>query len=653
MAIAKMERLRLIGLVEQRDELLNRLMKHGCLELTEVTGIDSPEYAAVLKRDGTDLQEFRDRNAALNSALNILREYAPEKKGLFIKRRDVSAEEFFSSGLWRDANEAAGKINEARAKIERLKVEESSLRSDVLAYMPWENTELPLDFPGTRDAAVVFGSVPASSSMEELEKSLSETVPESQLYSVGQDKEQSRFVLIYLRSRAEKINGVLRDFGFSAAQFRESGGTALELKNKALERIAQIESRAEEYGKEIAGLACRRRDIELCIDRCTQEIARETAKEHILVSGSVFAMEGWIDADRKKEAEAEISDLTCAWEFSQPEEWDRVPTLLKNPKWMDPINVVTEMYSLPAYGTIDPNPLIFFTYVFFFGFMFADVAYGLIIFALSALIVKIYDPKGTIGRLFRLGRYLGISTAICGIFVGGFFGDVITTVNNAYLGGGALPGWLQAFCDGLLVNPMRDPLTVLVLSVAIGACHLIYGQCVHIYMGFRDGHPVDYLLDVLPWWLTFAGIAALALAGSPVVLILGIVSLVCTQGRHKKGVIGKLTGGITSLYDITSWLSDILSYCRLMALMLATSVIASVANTLATLMQPPAGIILFVIVFCIFHVINIGINLIGTFVHAARLHYLEFFNKFYTSGGIPFRPLAYNTKYVNIIEEEK
>jgi V/A-type H+-transporting ATPase subunit I len=470
---------------------------------------------------------------------------------------------------------------------------------------------------------------------------------------VSSDKEQSRFALIYLKSRAEDVSAVLREYGFSAAQFRDESGTALELKNKAADRIEEIEGQIEELSSEIADMAPSRRDIELCIDRCTQEMMRETAKEHILVSGSVFAMEGWIDAARKDEAEEEIRTLTCAWEFTEPEEWDKVPTLLKNPKWMDPINVVTEMYSLPAYGTIDPNPLIFFTYVFFFGFMFADVAYGLIIFALSALIVKLYDPKGTMGRLFRLGKWLGISTAICGFFVGGFFGDVITTVNNAYLGGGALPTWLQAFCDGLVVNPMNDPLTVFMISLVIGALQLVYGQCVHIYLGFRDGHPIDYMLDVLPWWLTFAGIAVLAINGSAIVLILGVVSLICTQGRHKKGFFGKLIGGITSLYDITSWLSDILSYCRLMALMLATSVIASVANTLATLMQPPAGIILFVIVFVIFHAINIGINLIGTFVHAARLHYLEFFNKFYTTGGIPFKPLAYNTKYVNIIEEEK
>jgi V/A-type H+-transporting ATPase subunit I len=327
-----------------------------------------------------------------------------------------------------------------------------------------------------------------------------------------------------------------------------------------------------------------------------------------------------------------------------------VPTLLKNPKWMESINMVTEMYSLPAYHGIDPNPLMFFWYVFFFGFMFADVAYGIIIFAVCAAIIKLYNPKGGMGRAFHLGLWLGGSTAFCGIFVGGFFGNVLEVIYDTFLPNAVMPGWMETFCNGIVVNPVNDPMTVLIIAVVIGCVQLVMGQCIHIYMGFRDHNGIDALLDVVPWWIVFAGIAALALAGTPVVLVIGVLALICTQGRHKDGFIGKLFGGIGSLYDITSWLSDVLSYARLMALMLATSVIAQVFNTLGAL---PRNIIVFAIVFIIGHVFNIGVNLIGTYVHAARLQYLEYFNKFYVSGGIPFRPLKYNTKYVDIDNEEE
>ena len=212
-----------------------------------------------------------------------------------------------------------------------------------------------------------------------------------------------------------------------------------------------------------------------------------------------------------------------------------------------------------------------------------------------------------------------------------------------------------------LLNPL---LMMVVMSVVFSymfrydipnyPIYLITGQIIHIYMGFRDGEGVDALLDVVPWWIVFAGIALLALGMGPVVLIVGVLSLVCTQGRHNKGFIGKLFGGVASLYDITSWLSDVLSYARLMALMLASGVIAQVFNTLGSLGgRTVVGVLLFVVVFIIGHVFNIGVNLIGTYVHAARLQYLEYFGKFYKEGGIPFRPLKYDTKYVDIIEEEK
>ena len=173
-------------------------------------------------------------------------------------------------------------------------------------------------------------------------------------------------------------------------------------------------------------------------------------------------------------------------------------------------------------------------------------------------------------------------------------------------------------------------------------------------MGFRDGRGIDGLLDVVPWWVVFIGIASLALGGPAWVIILGVLLLIATQGRAKPGIIRKIMGGIGSLYDVTSWLSDILSYSRLMALMLATSVIASVMNTLGTLGGLTAvGMVLFVLVFLIGHTFNIGVNLIGTYVHAARLQYLEFYGKFYIEGGTPFQPLTYKTKYVDIIKEEK
>ena len=318
------------------------------------------------------------------------------------------------------------------------------------------------------------------------------------------------------------------------------------------------------------------------------------------------------------------------------------------------MNMVTEMYSLPAYNGIDPNPLIFFFYIFFFGFMFADVAYGALIFAASLAASRLYRPKKTLGQMFQLGQYLGLSTLVCGLFTGGFFGNFLEVFYETFLPGTAMPGWMAAFCAGVAFSPVGAPMTALLAALGIGAVHLFTGQLIHIYMGFRDGAGLEGLLDTAPWWIVFAGIGSLALGGGPAVLAAGVLALILTQGRHAKTLPGKLLGGVGSLYGITGWLSDILSYSRLMALMLATAVIAQVFNTLGALGGRTVwGALLFAAVFLVGHGFNIGVNLIGTYVHAARLQYLEFFSKFYKEGGVPFRPLEYDTQYVDITEEEQ
>ena len=412
-----------------------------------------------------------------------------------------------------------------------------------------------------------------------------------------------------------------------------------------------MNAKREEAIQQIKALGDQRSELKLAIDQLTQQEAKEAVKDRFLTDGTIVFLEGWVEEPKLDKLERELTGLDCAYELADPQEGDTVPTLLSNPKWMRGINMVTEMYSLPAYDGIDPNPLMFFWYIFFFGFMFADVAYGIIIYLACTIIQKKYKPKNTLGYMMSLGRWLGGSITFCGIFAGGFFGNSVTTFAETFLGitQDQFPAWLSTFCDGIVVNPVEDPLKVLIIAICIGCVHLVFGQCIRIYMGFRDHEPLEGILDVVPWWIVFAGIAVLVFCDTPLVLILGALSLILTQGRHKEGgIIKKIMGGITSLYDITSWLSDVLSYARLMALMLAGSVM--VFNTIAAL---PGNIIVFFVVFLIGHTFNIGVNLIGTYVHDARLQYLEFFGKFYKEGGIPFKPLKYNTKYVDIIEEEK
>lgn len=656
MAIVKMKRLRVIALAAQRDELLQRLLHAGCVEVTEPQAeLSDPEWTALLKRDTSALSDVKARQNAVNSALEALQKYAPEKRGLFIHRRSIREKEFMSDAAMNAALHSAGEINARVQRISQLYTQENRLTGQRASLTPWSGLDLPLNTGGTEHARVSFHTCPAAVDLAEVRQALAQAAPSAELFPVSADRELQYLLLMCHRIESETVTETVRPWSFSTVTFKDMSGPAAENIARIDRELEDIRARRDKTAEEIAAMAPCRRDLQVCADRLTTELSKESAKEKLLTNGTVVFLEGWVTEPGIPKAEAEMLKFACAWETAEPLEEEEPPILLHNPKWMTPINMVTEMYALPAYRGIDPNPLIFWFFLFFFGFMFADVAYGIIIWAVSFIIWKSYKPKGTMGYMFRLGQYMGISTFICGVFTGGFFGDVIPKVAEQMFGIPleGLPQWLQTFSNGIIVNPINDPMTTLILAVVIGVVQLVFGQCIHIYMGFRDGTAVDSLLDVVPWWLFFASIG-LVVAGQPWWWILvGCVILIATQGHTKRGFFGKLLGGVASLYDVTSWLSDILSYSRLMALMLATSVIASVMNTLGTLGGlSVGGIILFVLVFIIGHVFNVGVNIIGTYVHAARLQYLEFFGKFYEEGGQAFQPMTYNTKYVDIIEEE-
>ncbi len=649
-----MKRLRLIGFSEQKDQLLQDLLHLGCVEITEPGDkAADPDWTQLVHRDSSSFAERKAEAAALSSAMTTLKKYAPKKKGLFRKRVALSSTDFFDDSVKAQAMDIANTVNDCTREISRIYSAENKLNASLSSLLPWADLSLPLEQQSTAQTELVLGTAPPGTNLSVLEDAMSKVTDLAQLTQISGDAEQNYYLLIVHKSVHDEVISALRPLSFGVVRFKGLTGTAQENIDRLRKEKDALESQRKEQEECIAANGGHMALLERTSDRVNQELNREAVSERFLTDGRIFFAEGWLPADRVEDLTILLNNYVCAWESADPAEGETPPTLLKNPKWMECINMVTEMYSLPAYDGIDPNPLYFFWYVFFFGFMFADVAYGLIILTICILVTKFVKPKKTLGRMFQLGIWLGASTAICGIFMGGFFGNALEVIYQTFIPGGlaVMPAWMVKFCSGIVVNPISDPMSALVLSIAIGCVHLIMGQCIHIYMGFRDGVKagLDSMLDVVPWWVLFAGIGVFAVKGTAIGLLIGVLTLIATQGRHAKGFGKKLFGGIKSLYDVTSWLSDVLSYARLMALMLATSVIAQVFNTIGAL---PGSIIAFVLVFVVGHGFNIGINLIGTYVHAARLQYLEYFSKFYKEGGIPFRPLQYDTKYVDIKSEE-
>lgn len=649
MSIVKMKRLRLFGMLSDREELLQRLQHLGCVEISESADkLSDPEWAALLTRSGSDkLAEKKEAHTLVSSALATLNKYAPVKTGLFTSRRQVTEKQLFDEEARTAALAAATALNGEERQISSLYAEQSKLKTQILSLVPWLELDVPLETSSTRDVSVKFGTVSADAPLDTLTGELNAAAPLAELIPAGKDRELQYFLFLCHKSAEDGALEVLKKYGFSQAAIRGWTGTAAENTRKLEAELADLGKQLEEAKSKVASFGGQRDNLKLCVDRLEQEIRREEAKTRLLNTRSTFFLEGWVPGMDEGQLRELLKPYVCAWETEEPvrDDYPQVPIKLKNNKVVAPATMITSMYSLPAYDGIDPNPFVFPFFVLFFGIMFGDMGYGLALFLLTRLYIKKVRPKGGTGDLMRLMNACGLSAMVVGFFTGGFFSNAIATVCGL-LG-------LQTPYLFTVTNPpisaLTDPITCLIIAMGIGCVHILLGMSLNAYMLIRDGHPLDALFDVGSWWVVFAGVALGATGHGWAVALVGVAMLVLTQGRSSPSIPGKIIGGLGSLYNITGYFGDILSYSRLMVMMLAGGVIGNIFNMLGAM---PGNIFIFAIIFVCGHIFNMALSVIGCYVHASRLIYLEFFGKFYREGGRPFKPLDIDTRYVDIIKEE-
>lgn len=633
-----MKKLRVMAMAGSRDALLRELLRLGCVEISEPAGLlADPAWAALLRRDASALAETRNEQGEANAALDALKRYGGTKDGLFIERRPVSQEVFLSGETLEKARAVSKQINGHLQDISRLLSEENRLRSRRAGLEPWVPLDMPLELSGTANTVFRLGVLPGAADTAAIRNELAGTAAE--LYEAGGDRQQRCCLLIAHRAEEEKALEVLRPHGFSVTAFQGVTGTAAENVAGIDADIAGAQRKRQEAEAAIAALAPQRDALRLYADRLNAEAAQDQNTERLLTDGTIVFFEGWAPAENLSEVQSLLESRGCAWEAADPtdEEIPDVPVKLKNNWLTRPLNMVTEMYSLPAYSNVDPNPLMAPFFILFYGIMMADMGYGILMFLAGAFVSKKYRPKGTMGHMMGLLQLCGVSTFIWGALTGGFFGDFLTQVVKLTTGGDfALPA---------LFTPLNDTLMILVGAMALGLVQIITGMAISFIRKLKAGQVLDAVFEEVTWWIVFAGIGLMALGVTNLVLYAGLALIVIGPLVTGQGM-GKIMGIFGSLYNhVTGYFGDILSYARLMALMLAGSVIAQVFNTLGAI---PGNILIFLVISLAGNALNFALNLLGCYVHDLRLQCLEYFGKFYEDGGKPFRPLAMETKYVDI-----
>lgn len=634
-----MKHLRLLGMESEREALLKAMQDMECVEISSIDGSEEALKSGFAKPDDKALMSAQEASRAYRTALASLDRFAPEKNGMFRKRQGVSRAVFFSAESEENARTAAETINKDTRRLGEIESERTKNEALRATLAPWLTVDAPL---GGADGAlaVFFGTAGLNVTGDAL-KALADSLDGLLTWQQASSDRSLRYLLVMCHgSVKERALSALRDLGFSTVSFRGMTGTAKENDKALAENLAALEKERQEIEQRIAGLGGKREALLEASDRAAIALRREEAKSRLVGTDKVFLLEGWLPADRCAEIEKTLKPFTCAIETREPteDEYPQVPVQLKNNKLTRPLNMVTEMYSLPAYGTLDPNPLMAPFFILFYGIMMADMGYGLLMMIASVIISKKYRPKGTSGELFSLLGLCGISTFIMGALTGGFFGDFLTQLVAI-----VSPG--TVFALPKLFDPLDDLTMILIGSMALGMVQIVTGMAISLIEKCKRKKFLDAFFEEITWWIVFIGIALLALGKGAAVLYVGCALVLLGPIVQGKGW-GKLTGVFGSLYNhVTGYFGDILSYTRLMALMLAGSVIAQVFNMLAAM---PGNVIAFIIISMLGNAMNFGLNLLGCYVHDLRLQCLEFFNKFYVDGGKPFRPMTLDTEYVDL-----
>lgn len=649
MAIEKMKKLRLMAVRGQKEELLRELLLLGCVEVSEPeSDALEPEVRDCLSKEGSELLRYRGEHSRLVQAVELLGKYAPAKKPLLSAKPETDSDTILDDSTLPQMLETADEIIGRDERIRRITAEESRMRGQIESLSPWLELDYPLACPGTEKCSVVLGGIPAAIDIGSAEAALNDAVEEAELVRVDSDKDQHYLALIALKEELPAALDSLREFGFAIASFSGMDGTAKECTERLNGELKRLAGEKEAAAREIWELRVHREELELSADRLNAKIACAEAEDRMYGMDSTIVLQGWALAKKVPELEKCLEKYDCAWELSDPdpEEYPDVPVKLTNNKITNGLNMVTNMYSLPAYDGVDPNPLMAPFFILFYGLMMADMGYGLLMIIAAVVAMKKIKPRAGTLSFCQLLLWGGISTFVMGFLTGGFFGDALAQIGKIL---GKPDGWGELWC---LFNPMNDSMMVLIGAMVLGLIHLNTGMVISVVEKVKKGDAESAIWEEGSLWVILIGIIFMVLdigsiAGVPLVLVLGCLMLFYGGSREAKG-FGKVTSVFSTLYNtLTGWFGDILSYSRIMALMLAGSVIATVFNTIGGIAN---NLVLFIIVFIIGHALNFALNLLGCYVHDLRLQCLEYFGKFYKDGGKAFDPLAINTKYYDITE---
>ena len=628
MAIISAKRVTVIGLKNDKEDILKSLQSLGAVEIAENTfeDVDALETSEII----ADIEE---KLADVEFGINLLHPFDETKKPMLsarpvidekgldglkeLERREMAAIE--------SLKEYAEELSWANANITRA----NNLIMQVEPYKSFDETFSALG-PNIKTYSKV-GLMPLD--QKEAFIKIMDEFAETSYYELLDDLKENfvAFIVVHLDILTDFKNKI-KTCGFSEAKYEHFEQSPNEIITREQGDIVEFEKRKDEINGYIAEYVPHIKDLQSLEDYYNALLQRERASLEFGYTKNAFVLEGWINAATEKTVESTIEKTSSDTyiSFRDPYEDENYPTIIENNRLSRPFEAITEMYDTPNAKGIDPNMFMAPFYFIFFGMMMSDAGYGILLAVICTFILMKTRPAGMFGKILGVVAFGGVSTLAWGILFGGWFGLNVK------------PLWF---------NPLQEPMMMLGLCLGIGVVQIVVGLLIAAGVNIRRKKPWAALFDQVSWIFILLGLPSLLLGGvigevGKYMALTGTGLLLLFAGRAKKGIIGKIMGGLSSIYGITGYLSDILSYSRIFGMGLATGVIAMVFNTIGgMLLGKWYGIPFAIAILAVGHAFNIGINTLGAYVHSCRLQYIEFYGKFFEGGGRSFRPLKANMKH--------
>ena len=655
MAIVKMSKFDLVVFAEQRAKVLKKLQKFKevnfvDIELHDENGELSKDAVEGVTKyvNNEELTHIDERLYQLSNAISLIKKYDERKTRL----RDVihgnenyTFDELAKKALTYDWKKVSSELNKIGTQYSQIKSEISKkyMRYDEIDL--WERLDVnPKELKNLKKVNTFLGTVPIKlkgsfiDGISELNKTYYEEL------KIVKDEVYYLAISSIDESEKQKLAEVFRNSSFTVENL-DIDAVPQDYKNELQKEISELKKEKRRLKAQIKTYSEDLTDLQAVYEYMQNKKLRIVESEKLAQTENTILIKGWIPTEKVSEFEKVIKDEAGDNYYLTFTDADRddatVPIKLKNGKIASTFENLTGMYAYPRYNEIDPTPLFTPFYILFFGMMGADVGYGLVLLLATMFVLKVVNLSSQMRKSIKFFFYLSFSVIFWGLLYGSYFGATI-------------PGMWR------LVDPASQYNDLLIGSIVFGVVHIFVGLAIKAYMLIRDGKSLEAVYDVLFWYMALIGgmlflifklmnLSAVVANVSMWVMIAGMAGIVLTGGREAKGVGAKLGGGLYSLYGISSYVGDFVSYSRLMALGLSGGFIASAINMIAGMIGGNwFGMIFIPVILIAGHLFNMFLSFLGAYVHTSRLMYVEYFGKFYEGGGKPFKDFRTENKYINL-----